>query len=179
MVCNRCIMVVKDILKKEGIENTTIVLGKASFTEVISDTQFNALKNSLEGVGFEIIDDNKSKLIESIKQVVIELVYNPTNNVKVNFSHYLEQKLDKNYNYLSTLFSAVEGYTIEAYIIKQKIEKVKELLVYEQSTLSEIASELGYSSVGHLSNQFKKVTGLTPSHFKHIRMSKRNSIDDL
>ena len=179
MVCDRCKLVVSDIFHETGIENAIVDLGKVTFSGEIEANRFKLLKNSLENVGFEIIDDRRSNIVESVKRSIIELVRFKLGEIKVNYSVYLEQKLGMDYNYLSNLFSASEGQTVENYIIKQKIELVKELLVYEQQNLSEIAFELGYSSVSHLSNQFKKVTGLTPSHFKEIGNARRNTIDSI
>ena len=179
MVCNRCKMVVSDIFQKVGIENAIIEMGKATFSGELNPGQYAELCDCLEEVGFEIIDNQRSKIIELVKKSIIELVRNKLNEVTVNYSVYLEQEIGKDYNYLSNMFTATEGQTIEKYIISQKIELVKELLVYEQLNLSEIAFELGYSSVSHLSNQFKKVTGLTPSHFKEIGISRRKSLDTI
>jgi YesN/AraC family two-component response regulator len=131
----------------------------------------------LESLGFEIIDDKKSRIIEKIKNTIIDLVHHQDNDVKINLSDVLSDKLHHDYNYLSNLFSEVEGTTIEKYFIAQKVEKVKELLVYDELSLSEIANRLNYSSVAYLSNQFKKVTGLTPSHFKQIKEDKRKPLD--
>lgn len=177
MVCNRCKLVVTGMFKKIGIENANVEMGKVSFSDELNPDQFAILRNYLEEVGFEIIDNQRSKIIESIKKTIIELVWDKITEVNVKYSVYLEQKIGKDYNYLSNLFSASEGQTIEKYIICQKIERVKELLVYEQWNLNEIAFELGYSSVSHLSNQFKKLTGLTPTHFKEFGFSRRKSID--
>lgn len=177
MVCNRCKLVVTDIFKKFSTDDLIVELGKVITSATFSAEQLTELNNQLEAVGFEMIDDNKSRLIENIKKSIIELVHYPEGIIKVNFSVYLENKLAKDYNYLSSLFSEVEGYTIEKYLINQKIEKVKELLVYRQLTLSEIAYEMGYSNVSHLSSQFKKVTGITPSQFKQMGDGKRKPID--
>ena len=179
MVCNRCKLVVNDIVNKVGIEDAMVEMGKVTFSGELNPGQYQVLRDYLEEVGFEIIDDRKSRIIEAIKKSVIELVRNELNTITVNYSVYLEQKVHKDYNYLSNLFTASEGQTIEKYIIRQKIERVKELLVYEQLNLSEIAFELGYSSVSHLSGQFKKVTGLTTSHFKEIGTARRKSLDTI
>lgn len=179
MVCNRCKLVVTDIFKKFGTDDLIVELGKVITNSSFSAEQLIELNQQLEAVGFEMIDDNKSRLIENIKKTIIEFVHYPKESIKVNFSVYLENKLTKDYNYLSSLFSEVEGYTIEKYLINQKIEKVKELLVYRELTLSEIAYEMGYSNVSHLSSQFKKVTGLTPSQFKQMGAGKRKPIDEV
>ncbi|HKJ41735.1 MAG TPA: AraC family transcriptional regulator, partial [Sunxiuqinia sp.] len=133
----------------------------------------------LNKVGFELMNDSKSRLIEQIKKLTIDFVYHQQEKVKVNFSEYLIENLNLDYNYLSTLFSSVEGTTIEKHLISLKIERVKELLVYDEKTLSEIAWEMGYSSVAHLSSQFKKITGFTPSYFKKLGEQKRKSIDNV
>ncbi|KKX47548.1 AraC family transcriptional reguator [Sphingobacterium sp. IITKGP-BTPF85] len=134
---------------------------------------------ALDPLGFEVIDDKKCRIIERIKNIIIELVHNRDSDIKTNLSDVLSNKLHHDYNYLSNLFSEVEGTTIEKYFIAQKIEKVKELLVYDELSLSEIAFRLNYSSVAYLSNQFKKVTGLTPSHFKQIKEDKRKPLDEV
>ena len=139
----------------------------------------NRLVTELEAVGFYLIDDKKSRLIEQIKTLVIELVHYNSNNLKINLSDYISEKLHHDYNYISNLFSEVEGTTIEKYFITQKIERVKELLVYDELTLNEIADQLNYSSTAHLSAQFKKVTGFTPSYFKKIKENKRKPLDEV
>lgn len=179
MVCNRCIMVIKNELQKFGITPLDISLGEIETQQDIPKDTLNELDISLKSLGFEIIDDRKSRLIEKIKNELINLVRYSSEQPKVNLSAFLAEKLHHDYNYLSTLFSEVEGNTIEKYFISQKIERAKELLMYDELSLSEIAFELGYSSVGYLSNQFKKVTGLTPSHFKSIREKKRIPLDKL
>ncbi len=178
MVCNRCIMVVQQVFERLGCQPVRIALGEVETAKPISDEALTELRKNLIGFGFELIDDTKSQLIEKIKTVVIELIrYKNENDVKVNYSAYIESKLNRDYTYLSNLFSDVTGVTIEKYIISQKIERVKELLVYDELTLSEIAFELGYSSAAYLSVQFKKVTGLTPGHFKQIKENKRIPLD--
>lgn len=177
MVCHRCIMVVQNELDKLGIHATNVKLGEAQLEKELSDEEKNKLEKSLTQLGFELIDDKKSRIIEKIKTVIINLVHHQDNDNKTNLSDLLSKELHHDYHYLSNLFSEVEGTTIEKYFIAQKIEKVKELLVYDELSLSEIAFQLNYSSVAHLSNQFKKVTGLTPSHFKQIREDKRKPLD--
>lgn len=179
MVCNRCVMVVSNIFQEAGINDTNILLGKVITSDPVPEEKLEFINNRLKKVGFEIINDHTSKLIEQVKNVAIDFVYNRKEDIKVNFSDYLADKLNLDNNYISTLFSSIEGTTIEKYLINLKIERVKELLVYDEKTLSEIAFELGYSSVAHLSGQFKKVTGLTPSHFKEIGESKRKTIDKI
>ncbi len=177
MVCNRCIMVVKSELQKLGFEPVQVQLGEVELKEDLSGDELILFKNNLDQLGFELIDDSKSKLIEKIKLLVIQLIHHGNGQMHQNYSDYIASKLNKEYNYLSHLFSEVEGTTIEKYIINQKIERVKELLVYNELTLSEIADSLGYSSVAHLSGQFRKVTGLTPSYFKQLKENKRKPID--
>ncbi|MGV3762241.1 helix-turn-helix domain-containing protein [Parapedobacter sp.] len=177
MVCNRCIMVVQGEMDKLGINATHIKLGEVSLERPLSGDETSALRNALTTVGFELIDDKKSRIIEQIKTVIIDLVHHQKSDKKYNLSDMLTNTLNHDYSYLSNLFSEVEGTTIEKYFIAQKIEKVKELLVYDELTLSEIAHRLNYSSVAYLSNQFKKVTGLTPSHFKKIKEDRRKPLD--
>lgn len=177
MVCNRCIMVVQNELDKLGLDVKSIKLGEVVLGKELSAEQRMKLQEAFSPLGFEVIDDKKSRIIEKIKNTIIELVHHQENGAKTNLSDVLSSKLNHDYNYLSNLFSEVEGTTIEKYFIAQKIEKVKELLVYDELSLSEIAFRMNYSSVAYLSNQFKKVTGLTPSHFKQIREEKRKPLD--
>jgi AraC-like DNA-binding protein len=177
MVCDRCIMVVRNELEKLGVDVQEIKLGEVSTAGQITATEKQAIGKVLNGLGFELIDDKKSLLIEKIKNVIIDLVHHRENDARQNLSEILSRELHHDYNYLSGLFSEVEGTTIEKYFIAQRIEKVKELLVYDELSLSEIAFRLNYSSVAYLSNQFKKVTGLTPSHFKQIKEDKRKPLD--
>ncbi|NGM62743.1 helix-turn-helix transcriptional regulator [Sphingobacterium sp. SGG-5] len=177
MVCNRCILVVQNELDKLGIDVKNIKLGEVTLTKDLTIQEKDRLEEALIPLGFEVIDDKKSQLIEKIKNIIIDLVHYQDNGVKSNLSDILSDQLHHDYNYLSNLFSEVEGTTIEKYFIAQKVEKVKELLVYDELSLSEIAWRLNYSSVAYLSNQFKKVTGLTPSHFKQIKEDKRKPLD--
>lgn len=177
MVCDRCIMVVKNELEKLGFHPTNLKLGEVELGHELIDSEKLTINNHLLTFGFELIDDKKSRIIEKIKNVIVNLVHHQDNNIKSNLSDVLSSSLQHDYNYLSNLFSEVEGTTIEKYLIAQKIEKVKELLVYDELSLSEIAFRLNYSSVAYLSNQFKKVTGLTPSHFKQIKEFKRKPLD--
>jgi YesN/AraC family two-component response regulator len=170
-------MVVSQIFDKAGIEVENVQLGKVNTNEDVEPDNLEQLNNSLKSVGFEIINDSKKRLIEQIKNITIGYVYHHTGENKMNFSDYLIGKLNKDYHYISTLFSSVEGTTIEKYLISLKIERVKELLVYDEKTLSEIAWEMGYSNVAYLSGQFKKITGFTPSYFKKLGKQKRKSID--
>ena len=177
MVCNRCILVVQNELDKLGIEATNIKLGEITLKKDLTTKEREALENVLDPLGFQVIDDKKSRMIEKIKNVIIDLVHHQDNDAKTNLSDVLSDALHHDYNYLSNLFSDIEGTTIEKYFIAQKVEKIKELLVYDELSLSEIADRMNYSSVAYLSNQFKKVTGLTPSHFKQIREDKRKPLD--
>lgn len=179
MVCNRCIMVVKSELEKLRISPVSIILGEVTLSGGLSPQQKDALSKKLEGLGFALIDDRRAHLIEQIKNAIIELVHYNNNDLKVNLSDYISDKLHHDYNYISNLFSEIEDTTIEKYFIAQKIERVKELLVYDELTLNEIAFKLNYSSVAHLSSQFKKVTGLTSSHFKQIKTTKRKPLDEV
>ena len=175
MVCNRCIMVVNDELKKSGFVPTAVKLGEAEFNIELSKNDISVIKQKLEALGFELIDDKRIRIIEQIKNIIIELIYYTPdlNGMKINLSGYISQKLHYEYTYLSNLFSEIENTTIEQYYIIRKIERIKELLVYDELSLNEIADLMGYSSSAYLSAQFKKVTGLTPSHFKKIKEDKR------
>lgn len=179
MVCNRCIMAVKSELDKLGIEPNDVQLGEVTFERELTAQEKEKFSKALVSLGFEMIDDKKSRIIEQIKNIIIDLVHHQDNDIKTNLSELLSEKLHHDYSYLSNLFSEVEGTTIEKYFIAQKIEKVKELLVYDELSLSEIAFRLNYSSVAYLSNQFKKVTGLSPSHFKKIREDRRKPLDEV
>lgn len=179
MVCSRCKMVVKSELEKLGLHPISVELGEIEITESNIDKLKNELAQKFILLGFELIDDKRSRIIEKIKTLIVDLVHNKNNNIKINLSDYLTQHITQDYNTISNLFSEVEGITIEKYFINQKIEKVKELLVYDELTLSEISYLLNYSSIAHLSNQFKKTTGFTPSYFKKLKDKKRKQIDDL
>jgi YesN/AraC family two-component response regulator len=183
MVCNRCIQAVTRELETQNLHPEKVALGEVQLKEEsLSDEQLSLLDTALRNLGFERIDDRKARLIESIKNTVIQKIHRDEKvDKRFNWSKVLADELHYDYNYLSTLFSGVEGITLEQYIIRQKIEKVKELLFYDELNLSEIAYRLGYSSVAHLSGQFKKITGLTPSELKKSRSidSTRKSIDSI
>lgn len=179
MVCDRCKMAVKYELMKLGIKPIRVDLGEVETEDDLMEIQYQKFAEILKEYGFEMIDKSNARIIEKIKNTVIELVHGSNETIKINYSAYIEGKLKKKYNYLSNLFSEIEGITIEQFIIFQKIERVKELLVYNELSLSEIADKLGYSSVAHLSTQFKKTTGLTPSYFKSVKDKKRLSLDNL
>lgn len=180
MVCARCIKSVTGIFRSVDADLKDIKLGVAEVETELSNENLETVKKLLEVEGFELIDDNKMKLVEGIKNLIVELVhYKDLDEMKENLSTCLSKQLYKDYTYLSNLFSSIEGTTIEQYFILQKIEKVKEWLVYDQLTLSEIAFKLGYSSVAHLSGQFKKITGFTPSRFKQLKEHNRKKLEDL
>lgn len=179
MVCIRCKMVVKEELTKLGLHYATVELGEAEVLESISVDQHDQLQVALLKSGLELMDDKKSVLIQQIKTVIIELVHYSEEPLSVKFSEFLSQKLNHDYTYLANLFSEVQGITIEKFFIAHKIERVKELLVYDELNLTEIAQLMHYSSVAHLSTQFKKVTGLTPSYFKQLREKRRSMLDDV
>jgi len=179
MVSSRCKMVVKSELGKLGLHYIVVELGEVEIKENISDAQRNLLKIALLKSGLELMEDKKAILIEKIKGVIVELVHYSEELPKTNFSDFLSQKLNYDYTYLANLFSEVTGTTIEHYIIAHKIERVKELLIYDELSLSEISYLLNYSSVAHLSAQFKKVTGLTPTFFKQLKLKKRRTLDQI
>lgn len=166
MVCDRCIMVVRSLLETHALHISNIQLGEVEISETLSRSGIQPIATALEQVGFELIDDRKSRIIEQVKTVIRKLVHQSGDTRSVNLSDYISQALHQDYNSVSTLFSQVEGITIEKYFIRQKVERVKELLVYDQASISEIAFSTGYSSTAHLSRQFKDVTGLTPTAFK-------------
>ncbi len=180
MVCNRCIIVVKQEFEKLNLTPIKVQLGEVELEERPSDSKMNNLTRQLEDIGFELLDDRKMMMVEKVKNIIIEAIHRKEEiDIKVNFSNLIQQQLHIEYNYISALFSNTEGITIEQYIILQRIERAKEMLVYNELTLSEISYKLAYSSVQHLSTQFKKVTGLTPSHFKMIKENKRKALDEL
>jgi AraC-like DNA-binding protein len=172
-------MVVKQALEKLNYPILSITLGEVELSVALSEEEKAILNLDLQKFGFELIDDKRSRLISQIKSIIIEWVHQYNCKLPTNLSDHLSAKLLHDYSYLSNLFSETEGTTIEKYYIAQKIEKVKELLVYDQLSLSEISHLLNYSSVAHLSSQFKKVTGLTPSHFKNIKVLKRKPLDEV
>jgi len=179
MVSQRCKMVVQAELDKLGLHYAKVQLGEAEIMENITEEQRNQLKYILLQSGLELINDQKSILIERIKNAIIELVHYDDELPKINFSDYISDKLKHDYTYLANLFSEITGLTIEHYIIAHKIERVKELLLYDELNLTEIAYKLNYSSVAHLSNQFKKVTGLTPTFFRNLKNKKSTAADNL
>jgi AraC-like DNA-binding protein len=179
MVSLRCKMIVRSELEKMRLQSTSVELGEVEIEEDLSPEQQQELKISLLKFGLELLEDKKSILIEKIKNVIVELIHYSDEPPLLNFSAYLSEKLDYDYNYLSNLFSEVKGTTIEHFIIAHKIERAKELLIYDELTLTEIAEKLHYSNVAHLSNQFKKVTGLTPSFFKKMKNKRLIALENL
>lgn len=179
MVCPRCIDAVKDIFQEADLFVIEISLGKVSINDKISSDQKKVLKERLAKKGFELLDDKNTQLINEIKSIIIQEIHYRNEPSPVNLSNLLSEKLDYDYAYLSRLFSAVKGQTIESFVLAQKIEKVKELLTYDELSLSEIAFRVNYSSSAHLSAQFKKITGMPPSVFKKLRNQKRKSLDEL
>lgn len=179
MVSLRCKMIVKEELNKLGIHNVIVTLGSIETMENITQEKREKLKENLLRAGLELLDDKKAILIERIKNIVIEMIHYTDELPKTNYSDYISEKLKYDYTYLSNLFSEVKGITIQQYIIINKIEMVKELLMYDELDLTQISYKMHYSSVSHLSNQFKKVTGLTPSYFKSLQSKKRISLENV
>ena len=179
MVSIRCKMLVKAKLERLGLHHTAVELGEVEILEDITQAQRDQLNSSLKKAGLELMDDKKAMLVEKIKNVIIEMIHYADEPPLTKYSVFLSEKLNYDYTYLANLFSEVRGITIEHFIIIHKIERVKELLVYDDLNLTEIADKLHYSSVGHLSNQFKKTTGLTPSHFRKMKEKRRNNLENL
>ena len=179
MVSTRCKLVVKEELKKLGLHFMVVDLGEVEIMENITSEQRELLKTALLDSGLELMDDRKAVLIEKIKNVIIEMVHHSDEEMKTNFSDYLSEKLNHNYTYLANLFSELQGTTIEHFIISHKVERIKELIIYDELNITEIAWKMNYSSVAHLSNQFKKVTGLSPSHFKQLKDKRRSPIEEI
>jgi AraC-like DNA-binding protein len=181
MVCNRCIRVVREELENIGLDVCHVELGKVELKQDNDDIPLGTIRRVLQAIGFDIIEDKKARLIEATKNKIIQLIHQneDVQSFNMNYSEYLSQKLAVDYHYLSNLFSSVENITIEHYVILQKIERAKELLKYNEDTLSEIAYKLGYSSVQHLSNQFKKITGMTASQFRIVTVNLRKPLDKL
>ena len=179
MVSVRCKMIVKQELQKLGLHFIMVELGEVEIMETISGEQREQVKIALLQSGLELMDDRRSVLIEKIKNTIIEMVHHNNELIKINFSDYLSGKLNHDYTYLANLFSEVQGTTIEQFIIAHKIERIKELIIYDELTITEIALKMNYNSVAYLSNQFKKVTGLSPSHFKQLKVRRRNPIEEI
>lgn len=179
MVSLRCKMVVKEELKKLGLHYVNIDLGTIEILEDITDFQRDALRKNLKKYGLELLDDKRKIIIEKIKSLIIELIHYSDELPKVNYSDYISEKLGYDYTYLANTFSEVKGITIQQFIIIHKIERIKELLLYDELNLTEISYLLHYSSVSHLSNQFKKITGLTPSYYKKLKKKRLKNLEDL
>ncbi len=179
MVSNRCKMAVKEVLKQLGLHFIVVDLGEVEIMETLSVEQLIQLKIKLLDTGLELMDDKKGILIEKIKNAIVKMIHHNDEMIKMNFSDYLSEKLSHDYSYMANLFSEVQGTTIEQFIIFHKIERIKELIIYGELNITEIAWKMNYSSVAHLSNQFKKNTGLTPSHFKQLKDKRRKPIEDI
>lgn len=179
MVSLRCKMVVKEELKRLGIRYTTVELGTIELLSDITNSQREKFRANLANCGLQLLDDKKNILIERIKNVIVEMIHYSEELPKINYSDYISEKLNLDYTYLSNCFSDVKGITIQQYIILHKIEKVKELLLYDELNLTEISYKLNYSSVAHLSNQFKKITGLTPTYFKQLKAKRKQNLENL
>ena len=179
MVSNRCKLAVKLELKRLGLHFIVVDLGEVEIMEDLSGDQLERLKTGLLSSGLELMDDKKAVLIEKIKNTIIEMVHHSDEISKVNFSDFISEKLEHDYTYLANLFSEVQGTTIEHFIIAHKVERIKELIIYNELNITEIAYKMNYSSVAHLSNQFKKVTGLSPSHFKNLKDKRRSPIEEI
>lgn len=177
MVCDRCIMSVRDILHRHNIQFENITLGEVDLTKKVPNTTLDKLRDSLGKVGFELIESRVNKIVDDIKQRVIKYLALGMDSQDTRLSDFIIRKINYDYSYLSDLFSSIEGKTIEQFFILQRIEKVKELIVYDQLSLTEISYQTGFSSVHHLSSQFKKVTGLSPTHFRQVAEKKRRPLD--
>jgi len=179
MVSNRCKMHVKSELEKLGLHCSALELGEAEIEGSLSDEMKDLLNTGLKKAGLLLIEDKKNILIEKIKTIIIELVHYTDRQIKVNLSLYLSEKLNYDYTYLANIFSEAHGNTIEHFLLNHRVERAKELLVYDELNITEIAHKLHYSSVAHLSNQFKKITGLTPSQYKHLKIRKRKTLENV
>ena len=179
MVSNRCKLAVKEVLKELGLHFVLVDMGVVDIMENITTDQLEQIRIALLRSGLELMDDKRAVLVEKIKNIVIEMIHYKDETPKTNFSDYLAEKLDYDYTYLSNLFSDVQGITIEKFIITHKIERVKELIIYDELSLKEIAWNMHYCSVSHLSNQFKMITGFSPSHFKNLKNKRRNPIEEI
>jgi len=179
MVSNRCKMVVKEELKRLGLHFIVVDLGEVEIMEDISAEQREQVRIALFHSGLELMDDKRAVLIEKIKNVIIEMVHHTDGVNKMNISDFLSEKLNHDYTYMANLFSEIQGTTIEQFIISHKVERIKELIIYDELSITEIAWKMNYSSVAHLSNQFKKVTGLSPSHFKQLKNIRRSPIESI
>lgn len=179
MLSKHCKLAVKEIFKKLGLHFIIVDLGEVEVMDDLTTEQRELLKLALQNEGFELIDDKKAILIEKIRNTVIQMVHHSDEMPRIKFSNYLSEKLNHDYTYLANLFSQVQGMTIEHFIILNKVERIKELIIYGELNITEIAWKMNYSSVAHLSNQFKKVTGLSPSAFKHLKENTRYPLEDI
>lgn len=179
MVSLRCKLMVKEELKKLGLHYVVVELGIIEILENITKEQRIQLKRNLSQSGLELMDNKKSILIEKIRNIIIEMIHYTDELPKVNYSDYISEKIGYDYTYIANIFSEVKGITIQQFIIIHKIERVKELLIYDELSLTEISYKLHYSSVAHLSNQFKKVTGLTPTFYKKLKEKRKQNLEDL
>ena len=179
MVSNHCKVAVREVLRELGLHFIVVDLGEVDLMEDLTEELREKLKAALLKSGFELMDDKRAVLIGRIINVIIEMVHFTDNMIKVNFSDFLSEKLNQDYTYLSNIFSEVRGMTIQQFIIIHKIERAKELMIYDELNLTEISYKLNYSSVGHLSNQFKKITGMSPSHFKLLKIKRRSTIEEI
>jgi YesN/AraC family two-component response regulator len=179
MLSTRCKIVVKDILKSMDLHFVIVDLGEVEIMEDLDNQQLEELKSALLQSGLELMDNKKAILIERIKNTIVEMVHHSNEGLKVNFSNFLSEKLHHDYTYMANLFSEVQGSTIEQFTIAHKVERIKELIIYGELNITEIAWKMNYSSVAHLSNQFKKMTGLSPSHFKQLKDKTRRALEDI
>jgi YesN/AraC family two-component response regulator len=177
MISTGCKMLVRNVLKSMGLHFVILELGEVDIMENITTTQKERLQAELQDIGLELMEDKRTILLEKIKLTIIDLIHHNEEDKRINFSHYLSEKLMYDYTYMSNVFSEVMGISIEKYLIAQKIERIKELITYEELNINEIAWEMNYCNVAHLSNQFKKVTGLSPSQFKNLKNKKRIPVD--
>jgi len=179
MVSQRCKMMVKEELKKMGLHYMVVDLGEVEIMETLQDTQWQSLKEALKVSGLELMDDKRTILIEKIIHVIMEMIHGTEDLPVVNYSNHISEKLNYDYTYLSNLFTEIKGITIQQFIILHKIERIKELIIYDEFNITEIAWKMNYSSVAHLSNQFKKITGFSPTHFKQLKQKRRTPIEEI
>jgi AraC-like DNA-binding protein len=179
MVSNRCKMAVNEIFKELGMHVLSVELGEVEVSDFVTEDNLIILRKTLHNIGFELIEDKRTVLVEKIKNTVIKMVHHSDDTIKVNFSDYLSEKLKYDYTYLANIFSEEQGISIEHFIISHKVERIKELIIYDELNITQIADMMNYSSVAHLSMQFKKVTGMTPTSFKKLKLKKRELIEDI
>jgi len=179
MVSTRCKIAVKEVFRNLGLVYSNVELGEVEIAEILTDEKLKDLKISLLNIGFELIEDRRAILIERIKNIVIDMVHHSDSQIKINFSDYLSERLKYDYTYMANVFSEEQGVSIEQFIISHKVERIKEYIIYDELNMTEIAFKMNYSSVAHLSGQFKKVTGLTPSYFKKLKMKRLEPIENI